>query len=407
MPPLKASLLTILVGTFGLSDAALAAAFQLYEMGTPIIGTAGVGQAAIISDASAAYFNPAGMGFLSGTEFMLGAQMLAPDIQFSIDSSTTISGGDGGNAGTILAGMDIYFAYNYSPNLKLGVSVASPYGGSLTYNDGWVGRFYVQNALFFAVDLNPSVAYRFNDWFAAAAGVTLEYMSLQQTLAIPIPQTNDIEGQLNLKVDNYAPGFNLGVMFTPGQSTKIGVAYRSQITHKLEGDVTFLRIAPVPGTSTKMIMPQNVMVSIAQDLTDCITLLAEGGWANWSTMTDTALNIRNITAVTPRHWKDTYRLGVAGQVKITPDLMLQAGVSFDSSPTDAKLRLPDLPMDQQIRAGTGVVYSIMKPVKIAFSYEYINFGKAEINNTSANGVLSGEYHRNYANTLQASINVCI
>ena len=256
MPPFKVSLLTILVGTMGLSDAALAAAFQLYEMGTPIIGTAGVGQAAIISDASAAYFNPAGMGFLPATEFMLGAQMLAPDIQFSIDSSTTISGGDGGNAGTILAGMDIYFAYNYSPNLKFGVSVAAPYGGSLTYNDGWVGRFYVQNAFFFAVDLNPSVAYRFNDSFAAAAGVTLEYMSLQQTLAIPFPLTNVIDGQLDIKVDNYAPGFNLGVMFTPGHSTKIGVAYRSQITHKLEGDVTFLRIAPVPGTSTKMIMPK-------------------------------------------------------------------------------------------------------------------------------------------------------
>ena len=148
------------------------------------------------------------------------------------------------------------------------------------------------------------------------------------------------------------------------------------------------------------------MVSVAQDVTDCITLLAEGGWANWSTMTDTALNIRNITAVTPRNWKDTYRLGVAGQVKITPDLMLQAGVSFDSSPTNAKLRLPDLPMDQQIRAGTGVIYSMIKPVKIAFSYEYINFGKAEINNTSSNGVLSGEYSRNYANTLQVSINVC-
>jgi long-subunit fatty acid transport protein len=38
-----------------------AAAFQLYKLGTPIIASAGVGQAALAADASTAYFNPAGM----------------------------------------------------------------------------------------------------------------------------------------------------------------------------------------------------------------------------------------------------------------------------------------------------------------------------------------------------------
>ena len=43
------------------SQLSYAAAFQFYELGAPSNGTAGVGQAALASDASTAYFNPAGM----------------------------------------------------------------------------------------------------------------------------------------------------------------------------------------------------------------------------------------------------------------------------------------------------------------------------------------------------------
>jgi opacity protein-like surface antigen len=62
-------------------------------------------------------------------------------------------------------------------------------------------------------------------------------------------------------------------------------------------------------------------------------------------------------------------------------------------------------MDRQIRAGLGMIYSTMKNIQIGFSYEYINFGHAEIQNTSSNGVLAGSYSKNYANVLQASVNV--
>jgi long-chain fatty acid transport protein len=76
MKHFRLALLSTLIGTSVISKASFAGAFQLYELGTPIIGTAGVGQAAVAEDASTAYFNPAGMPLLQNSQFMLGAQML-------------------------------------------------------------------------------------------------------------------------------------------------------------------------------------------------------------------------------------------------------------------------------------------------------------------------------------------
>ena len=90
---------------------------------------------------------------------------------------------------------------------------------------------------------------------------------------------------------------------------------------------------------------------------------------------------------------------------MTPAFLVEAGASYDSSPTSSTHRLPDLPMDRQIRLGTGISYAATSAVKLGFSYEYINFGSANINNISSNGVLAGSYTHNYANVLQASINV--
>lgn len=394
-------LLSILVSMF-VSNAAFAAAFQLYELGTPIIGLAGVGQAALAEDASTTFFNPAGMALLDCSQFMLGSQLILPDVEFAPNAATTISGNNGGNAGALTPGMNVYTAYSYSPRMKFGFSVTSPYGGLLDYNDGWVGRFVVQNVTFYTINLNPSMAYRVNDWLSLGAGVAFEYMKLVETVALPF--TPAVDGQIKFNVHNLARGFNLAALFTPWSTTKIGIAYRSRINHKLHGSSTFLRITSNPVTASKMIMPQNLMLSFAHECQP-FTVLAELGWANWSSMQDTILTVRNLSAVTPRKWKNTYRVGLGGRYNVSPALLIQAGVSYDSSPTTKKLRLPDLPMDKQIRVGAGVVYTLIKHVNLGVSYEYMNLGHAPIDNTSSNGALAGSYRRNNTNTLQMSLNV--
>lgn len=381
-----------------------AAAYQLYELGTPLVGTAGVGQA-VATDASSAYFNPAAMAFLPESELMLGAQIMLPYINFEKNKKDTILGDNGGNAAILTPGMDFYYVYQFNPCLKFGIAVTTPYGGALNYDDGWTGRYDVQYALFYAINVNPSFAFRLNDWISLGAGVAIEYMNLNQTTALPIPNSPLVDGQINIKGENTSVGANIGVMLNPFPATKIGLAYRSEITHRLHGDLTFLRIGLTPSAQIKMIMPQTVIASLSQRITCQLTLLADAGWANWSRMKNTVLKVDRYSVTTPLNWTDTYRIGLGSQFQASPEFLLQAGISYDSSPTDASKRVPELPMDRQLRVGAGLIWTMIPNVEVGASYEYLSLGNAAIDNVSTVGVLAGDYKRNFVNTLQLSVNV--
>lgn len=396
------SIITAIISTTFFSSNALAAAFELYEMGTPIVGTADVGQAAVAEDASTTYFNPAGMVQLQNSQFLLGTQILLPYMNFKKNSFNTFSGDNGGNAGTLTPGIGMYYVYSYNNCLKFGVSLTTPYGGSLTYDDGWVGRYNVQNVFFYTFNLNPSVAFRVNNWLDVGVGLVAEYINLQQTVAIPL--TDLVDGQINVKVHNLSGGYNFGAMATPTPTTKIGLAYRSQVVHTMHGNLTFLRLSDTPAVTTGLTTPQNLILSLSQGINQ-FNLLAELGWANWASMQNTILHVSRYALTTPLDWRNTYRVGLGGQYHVTPGLTLQTGVSYDSSPTNASHRLPVLPMDRQWRFGAGAMYDLMHAVTLGLSYEYINFGKADINSTSRIGVLAGDYSRNWANVVQISLNV--
>lgn len=400
----RLSLLTAAVPLL-FSQFAHAAAFQLYELGTPIVGTAGVGQAAVADDASTVYFNPAGMTMLPATQIMLGTEVVLPYANFSPNSSNTITGNNGGNAGVLTPALSGFYVYNATRNFKIGFGVTSPYAGALNYTNHWVGRYIVQQMSLLTININPAIAYRINEWASVGAGFSYEYANLIQSVALRL--TPAVDGQATVNLGNFAPGFNLGVLFTPYEATKIGVAYRSQIVHHLSGSVDFINISTTPTARTRMVMPANVIASISQDLSPAFTLLGELGWSGWSSMRNTMLTVDSFSGVTPLNWNDTYRIGMGGQYRAFDSLMLQAGLSYDSSPTSKSRRTPNLPMDRQIRVGAGVEYFMYTAVTVGLNYEYMNMGSAPINNTSSMGVISGNYPRNFANFFQASLNASV
>ena len=53
--------------------------------------------------------------------------------------------------------------------------------------------------------------------------------------------------------------------------------------------------------------------------------------------------------------------------------------TYDTSPVDdADKRMPDLPLDRQIRIGTGIQYDCNEDVTVGVAYEYLDAGEAEI-----------------------------
>ena len=121
---------------------AMAAGFWIYQMGTPDLGTASAGRAALAKDAATVFGNPAGMTSLDGSQLLVSPQLVIGDVHFDRGPDTTVAGGNGGNAAGTIPGGSLYFAHSVTPDIKLGFWSGSYFGGVVQYEDGWSGRYY-------------------------------------------------------------------------------------------------------------------------------------------------------------------------------------------------------------------------------------------------------------------------
>ena len=96
----------------------------LYEAGTPDLGTAGAGRAAMAKDASTAGQNPAGMTRLDNSQILAGAQALFPEVKFDTDEST-FGGDNGGNAGYFTPTASLSYVHSMTSDFKLGLAVGT------------------------------------------------------------------------------------------------------------------------------------------------------------------------------------------------------------------------------------------------------------------------------------------
>lgn len=155
------------VGVF--SQTTWAGGIVLYEIGTPDVGHAAAGRAALGQDASTAVTNPAAMTRLKQSKYLVGLQPFYINLKFDAGPNMTTTGGNGGNGGGISPAAGFYYVHNISSDLKLGVASFSYFGLALDFDDNWAGRYYLEETALLTLGFSPSLGYRVNDWLAIGA----------------------------------------------------------------------------------------------------------------------------------------------------------------------------------------------------------------------------------------------
>jgi long-chain fatty acid transport protein len=222
----------------------------LYEAGTPDLGTAAAGRAALAQDASTVVGNPAGMTRLERSQLTASLYTLIPTSEFDRGSGTTAGGGNGfdpgvpipslSSAGVPLPASGFFYVHSLSPDWKIGVGVGSGFGSGLNYGKEWVGRYYVQKVQLLTATLNPGIAYRVNDWMSVGAGFSVTYALLSQTAAVNNILDQLPDGRFKLKADDWGFGGNAGILLEPSARTRFGVTYRSPVDYTYEDRTRFV-----------------------------------------------------------------------------------------------------------------------------------------------------------------------
>ncbi len=239
-----------------------AAGFALKEQSTTAQGNAFAGATAGAEDVTYMFFNPAALTRLEGNQAAAVISYILPSAKITnatasvaapFGTAITGSSEDGAVSAVIPA---LYGAYSLSPDLKLGLSVTVPFGLSTDYEDGWIGRYHALATELRLVNINPVVAYRVNDKVSIGGGIQVEHAEATLSSAIDFGTLDNVlgifagaptadDGSSELTGDDWAFGFNLGVLFELSEATRFGVAYRSEIAHTLEGEVDLIPAAPL------------------------------------------------------------------------------------------------------------------------------------------------------------------
>ena len=390
------------------------AGLWLYEWGTPDLGTAAAGRAALATDASTASANPAGMTRLKRSQLLTAVQGIYIDTRFDTDVSG-FGGGDGGNAGGFVPAGSLHYVQRITDRWRLGISAGSFFGLGVDYGDDWAGRYYTTEAELLTFAVNPGAGYRINNWLSVGAGFSVLWAELDQRAAVnnsAVPgQAGLPDGKIKFKEDDTTFGFNMGFLVTPWSNTRLGLTYRSELDLEFEDVVSLNNIGPVlqallnfSGAADKkvdidMTIPQAVMFSGHQQLTDRWAIMGNIGWQEWSEFGKQDLTLRSSDSRTftqDLNYDDTWHFALGSQYRFADDWLWSVGVAYDTDPSDRDTRTPDLPLDRQIRIGTGLQYDWNQDVTVGAAYQYMDAGDAEIDQDGGplQGPLKGEYDTN-------------
>ena len=383
-----------------------------YELAAaPDIGTAAAGRAALAADASTASINPAGMTRLERSQMLASALGIYVDAEFDTEVSG-FGGGDGGNAGGFVPGGGFHYVHRVTDDLRLGISAASYFGLGVEYDNDWAGRYYSTKAELLTFGLNPGVGYRVNNWLSLGAGFSVLYAELDQKSAInnsAVPgQAGLSDGQLKFEDDDVAYGFNLGVLLTPWVDSRFGLTYRSEVDLEFKDVASLENAGPVlqgllnvsglagSKVDIDMTIPQALMLSGYHQLNPRWAIMGNIGWQDWSEFGKQDLTLRSTTSTTftqDLDYDDTWHFALGAQYRFADPWLWSFGVAYDTSPADEDTRTPDVPLDRQIRIGTGIQYDWNEDVTVGAAYAYVDTGKAKIDQDGGplNGPLKGEY----------------
>ncbi len=394
------------------------AGFALFEHGARGVALGGA-FGATADDASAIYYNPAGLGFQTGTQFAGGVYFITESVTFSGSNPYPGQGYSVDMKKQIFFPVHLYMEGDLAPNLRWGVGVFTPFGLGTWWPNDYAGKYISKRVDLRVFDINPNLAFKLSDNLSLAVGVDYFYSNLDLTKSLSSqavnPYTQQVAeiGQVHLFTDFKGGwGWNAALLAKLGGGFSFGAGYRSNVEISYEGKASFLQFSTgnpdfdaivatqvpfgkEPRATTKIKFPDEVRLGLAWHGQKWGI---EGDWVRmgWSSFKDLPITLPDyplLSSVRYEGYQDsnTYRLGI--EYKASPDLWWQIGALLDRTPEPTRAVSPLLPDAERKGASIGASFGLTQKTRLDVSYLYLKF-----KDRSTGGVNDDAYEGTYKTT---------
>lgn len=417
----KTAALPLALAPLFVASEALASGFMVRENSAESLGMIYAGNASRADEAATVFNNPAGMTHLSAPELEVGAAVVLPSIHFSGTATAAgtipVTGTQGGNGGQITGIPSFFAVLPISPDLSAGLAVTVPFGNTTNYKSMFVGRYSGIKTRALSADINPNIAYRITDKVSIGAGISAQWLKVEQSAAVPqflIAKANVPDTVFLFNGVDWAVGYNVGLLLTPNATTRLGFTYRSGIDHKLHGSLDFdaKDVIGAPsgrGTASGVDLPGTAAASFTHDFTPQWSASAELQYNMWSSFKQVVITSQNPALTEPEYYNDSWMVSAGAVYRMSDQLRLRAGIGWDGTPVPDKYRTVGVPDADRLMLGIGAGYSFAPGVSLDFAYSHYFALKDATVTGSVNSVdpltqavvLSGTFH-NYLDYLAVS-----
>ncbi len=400
----------------GAAGRAHAAGLQLLEQSPRLTGTGYSGTAAWAADASMAYYNPAGLTRLEGGSLVAAGYVIDPNLELRADKATTwgqnITGSNGSmsvEGGSLVALPLFHFAQRISDGWVGYLGVTVPFGNNTDYDDTGVTRYLGTLSALRSININPAVAWEPMEGLSIGAGFNAQVVRarINQKLAVPtfpINPANDINSRVF--ADDWAFGWNMGLLYEITEVARVGVAYRSAVHHTLTGSVdldipqvgAFLPATSLSGNSRMGISAPNTLIASGfWSPFDWLDVMADFQWTQWSIFQQLSVQL-DVPSLPPaleqltggstindavyEGFRDGYRGTVGFQVHPSDQWTVRMGTGFDGSPVHDANRTVRLPDGNRVLLSFGFGYEVLDDIFVDFGYSHFFVSDGTLDETN-------------------------
>ena len=383
------------------TSAAVAGGFAVREQGALGQGASFAGSGASTA-LSAMFVNSAAVTSLSGMNIDSNISAILPEGSLTALPGSTFFGAPGvaqstdiGRNAYVPASYMNYQFKNYDPKMFIGLGINSPFGLKTEPDHAWAGSNIGDATSLFTVNFNPTLGYKFSEALSVGVGAQFEYAKGVFKFATTTPSSPHTfyEGS------SLAVGATAGLMYTPTAATRIGLGWRSQMTHELDGRFA-TNGSPTPSPALNAALNQGVAARVELRLPDIVNLslnqaiapnarlLASVEWTNWSrfgglevvqsspgfvvTKGGAPSGSGTSVAKISGNWDDGWFFSGGLEYDVSPALTIRAGGAYEISPiTNPTERIIGIPDANRIWASAGLSYNLSKSTAVDLGYSHV------------------------------------
>jgi long-chain fatty acid transport protein len=391
------------LGLIGVTELAMASAFQLWEQSGASVGNYHAGYAASVEDASTAFFNPAGITRFKNQQLVLGAVGILSDFKYrgTVNVNTLLGGTRSVTAqgGTFSFVPDLHYVAPLTDRLGFGLSVDAPFGLKTNYGRKTALRYASTLASITVIDASPSLGVKITDQASLGAGVdaqrVLGEFDLVGGLLTPALDTDSTN-----KANGTAYGYHLGGLYEFNINTRVGLSYHSQVVHHLTGNSRFT--GPIArlfnrGMSTitsnhakvNITLPPYTALSAYHRLRPQVALMGSIIYTQWNVFKE--LNLQHIAGIIagpassndilisiPQHYNNSWNLSLGADYFATDAITLRGAIGYDQTPVRNRYRNVQLPDNDRYVIALGGHLQATKTVGVDVGWTHLFINKPHV-----------------------------